>query len=211
MRATLLGAIGALLLIGGEAMAIEEPAYEVVETRATHELRRYAPMLVAEVELAGDFDDVGSEAFRILFQFISGENQSREEISMTAPVAQEPAGETIEMTAPVAQTPATDAQDRYRIHFVMPARYTRETLPVPTDPRITIRELPTRLVAARRYSGFWSEKSYRAQEAALLEALEAAGLEPTGPPSYARYNSPFSLWFLRRNEVLIPVAEAPES
>ena len=193
-----------ILILSSAAAAYEEPAYEVVKEFDAFELRQYAPYLVAEVEVEGGFDDVGSEAFRILVDFINGENRPQSKIDMTAPVTQEPAGEKIAMTAPVSQSPS-EAEGTYRIRFVMPASYTMETLPEPNDPRIEIREVPVRQVAARRYTGFWSERRFRAQETALLSALDAADYRPLGASIYARYNSPFALWFLRRNEVLVEV------
>lgn len=204
----------ALLLAGGDAMAIEEPEYEVVKTYPEFELRRYEPYLVAQTEIAGDFDGVGSQAFRILADYIFGRNRAQTKMEMTAPVSQKPAaeaGDRIAMTAPVTQQPASAVEaDSYWVSFVMPSGYTLETLPEPEDPRVQLREVPGRLMAARRYSGRWTEANYRENEAALLRALEEAGLEPSGAPVYARYNSPFSLWFLRRNEVLVEV-EAPDS
>ena len=107
------------------------------------------------------------------------------------------------MTAPVGQ----EARDgEWRITFVMPAKYTMDTLPRPLDERVVLRAEPGGLVAAIRYSGSWSRKRYLEQEAKLRSLLEERGLEATGEPVFARYNSPFALWFLRRNEVLIPVA-----
>jgi hypothetical protein len=128
-------------------------------------------------------------------------------MQMTAPVEQTPArarGERIAMTAPVVQSP-TAADGAYVFSFVMPAKYTLETLPEPLDERVRIREVPARLVAARRYSGSWSERRYRKNETALLDAVSDAGLEVIEAPTLARYNSPFTLWFLRRNEVLVEV------
>lgn len=195
------------LAIGGEALANEEPRYEVIERREDFELRRYEPHWIAEVEVTGDFDEVGVEAFRILAAYIGGQNRTAQEISMTAPVTQEPVGEEIAMTAPVTQSP-TGAEGTYAIAFAMPAAYTGETLPVPDDPRVAIRQVPGRLLAARRYSGFWREGNFRAQEASLLAAIAEAGYETIGPPVYARYDPPFKLWFLRRNEVLVEVRPA---
>ena len=196
------------LLVPAGAAAIDEPDYDVAETRGDFELRRYRPYLVAQTRVEGVFDDVGGDGFRVLFDYIRGANRAQQPIEMTAPVTQTPdeAGRPIEMTAPVTQTPIEGQPGRYVIGFVMPTGYTLETLPVPTDARVEIRAVPARLVAARRYSGFWSERRYREQEAALLDALEVAGLEPVGPPVYARYDSPFSLWFWRRNEVWVEVA-----
>ena len=192
-------------------MATEEPRHEVVMQFEVFELRHYAPQLLAETEVTGVFNDVGNEAFRILADFIFGNNRQQEKISMTAPVSQQPAGEKIAMNAPVAMTPkAGDAQrGTYVFSFVMPSRYTRETLPQPVDPRVRIREVPTKLMATRRYSGVWSEERYRENESILLQAVAQAGLQTVGRPVFARYNPPFTLWFLRRNEVLIEVSQEP--
>ena len=193
-------------------MAYEEPAFDVVREYEEFELRQYAPYLKAEIEVSGDFTAVGYQAFRVLADFISGKNRKEENISMTVPVNQQPleaAGEKIAMTVPVSQAPQSD-NGTYVFSFVMPAKYTQETLPKPIDPRIRIQEVPGKLMAVREYSGTWSEGNYRQNESILLKALNQAGLNSIGQPIFARYNSPFSLWFLRRNEVLIEVeANAP--
>lgn len=194
-------------------MATEEPAYEVVREGPVFELRRYQPQLLAETEVQGRFDKVGGKAFGILADYIFGNNQAAEKIAMTAPVTQRPAasdddqaGTRIEMTAPVTQRPAQADADSFIISFVMPERFTLETVPRPNDPRVTLREEPVRLMAVLRYAGGWGESKYRNHETQLLDAVRAAGLTPVGEPLYARYNSPFSLPFLRRNEVMVEVA-----
>lgn len=196
-------------------MAIEEPAYEVVRTFPEFELRRYPPYLVAETEVSGDFDGAGSQAFRILADYIFGNNRSSTKIEMTAPVNQRPAAgdsERIEMTAPVAQRPKSGTDGGiFVISFVMPSRFGLDSLPEPVDPRVQLREEAGGLMAVRRYSGRWTEARYRENEDALLRAVEEAGLQPAGAPVYARYNSPFSLWFMRRNEVMVPVAESADA
>lgn len=195
--------------IGGCATAIEEPHYDIERKYKDFELRRYRPYIVAETVVTGDFPEAGNKAFRILFDYISGKNRIKEEIQMTAPVKQKPAvtaGEKIEMTAPVTQSPQGKRENVYRISFVMPSQYTMETIPQPVDSRIRLRLIDGKLMAARIYSGSWSEERYRENEATLLSAVKAVGLSTIGAPVFARYNSPFTLWFLRRNEVLIEVA-----
>lgn len=211
---TRIGLAMLLAFLGGQVMATEEPAYEVVREGQGFELRRYEPQLLAETEVKGRFDKVGGNAFRILADYIFGNNQAAEKIAMTAPVTQRPkagkdekTGARIEMTAPVTQRAAGAESDSYVISFVMPARFTLDTVPRPDDPRVKLREVPGRLMAVLRYSGGWGEPRYRAHEAQLLEAVHAAGLTPIGEPIYARYNSPFSLPFLRRNEVMVEVAD----
>jgi hypothetical protein len=190
-------------LAGSEgAMAIEEAKYTVVEKDGAFELRQYEDHIVAETFVEGDFEEVGKVAFRRLYDYISGNNRKRQEIEMTAPVTQEADSQKIAMTAPVGQEPA---DGRWRITFVMPVEYTMETLPEPMDPEVALREEQGRWMAALRYSGTWSRKRYMERALELREWIETKGLQPLGEPVFARYNSPFMLWFLRRNEVLIPV------
>jgi effector-binding domain-containing protein len=192
-----------LFLCPRKLMAIEELQYRVLEKAGDFELRQYQPYIVAETIVEGSFQKVGNEGFRRLVAYIQGENRKRQALPMTAPVNQEAASEQIPLTAPVGQE---KAGGKWRITFVMPSSYTKKTLPEPLDPRIKLVEVPKTLMAAVRYSGFWNRSLYEAQENRLREFIRRKGLKITGPPIFARYNSPFMLWFLRRNEVLIPVA-----
>ncbi len=193
----------ALVVIGaGEAMAIEEAKYEVIKQENEFEVRDYATHVVAETVLEGNMTDAGNQAFRLLFRYISGGNQPRKKVEMTAPVSQQPAGQRIKMTAPVGQE---RVKEGWIVSFMMPGSYTLETLPQPEDPKVTLREVPARRMAAVRYSGFWSEKNYLEQKLKLESWIHKMGFTIAGEPVWARYNSPFTLWFLRRNEILIPV------
>lgn len=195
-----------LFMVHPIAMAIEEPDYVVVDTSAEFELRRYAPYLVAEVDVSGDFDEAGNSAFRTLASYIFGDNDSGSKMKMTAPVeARLPeSGERMAMTAPVTST--TGGVDNLTTFaFVMERRYTLETLPVPNNPIIRIREMPERTMAVRRYSGRWTQARYRQNLDVLKLALSKAGIKTIGDPVLARYNSPFSLPMLRRNEVMLEI------
>ena len=212
-------ALALILLTGVVAttvMAIEEPSYRVVQSFPAFELRQYAPYLVAETTVDAGFDQAGNRAFRILADYIFGNNRAKEKIQMTAPVTQQPAtggqspkGEQIEMTAPVTQRPAAvdtgTGADRYVLSFVMPRRFTLDTLPAPNDPRVKLGEEPARLMAVRQYSGSWTEASYRREEDKLMDAVRKQGYEAIGTPVYARFLWGFSLWFMRRNEVMVEV------
>jgi hypothetical protein len=192
------------ILTAGDAMATEKLAYRTIEQDGQFELRLIEPHVVAETFVEGDFESVGSEGFRRLVAYIGGANRTQARISMTAPVVQEPASEEIAMTAPAAQEMVGD---RYRITFLMPSKYTLETLPQPTDTRIRLRAEPMRSVAAIRYTGFWSRLRYDDHERRLREWIQRRGLEPVSEPVWARYDPPFMPWFLRRNEILIEVRE----
>ena len=189
------------------AMAIEEAAYKVVQKDSPFELRDYAPHILAETVVDGTLENAGNTAFSPLFRYISGANKSRGKVAMTAPVSQEQAAEKIPMTAPVGQQ---RVQNKWAISFMMPAGSTLESLPVPTNPQVTLRQVPARRMAAVRYSGTWSEKRYLEHLQELEAWLQKKGLIKTGDPVWARYNPPFTPWFMRRNEILIPVKGGAE-
>jgi hypothetical protein len=191
-----------LLLVVKSAMAIEKAKYTVLEKKDGFEIRKYDPQIVAETFVEGDLEKAGNEGFRRLYAYISGENTTKQSISMTAPVSQETGSKKIAMTAPVNQE---KKDNRWRITFLMPAEYTLETLPEPNDTRVRLAEESGRLMVAVKYSGTWSEEGYEENRALLEEYIQKRGLTKTGEPVWARYDPPFMPWFLRRNEVLIPV------
>ena len=187
----------------GTAMAVEEAQYQVIRTDDTIEIREYAPSIVAETVVNDDFESAGNRAFRKLFNYISGDNSTADKIAMTAPVTQqEKQSEKIAMTAPVGQRATPDG---WAVSFMMPASYTMETIPQPDDPAVVLRHIPEYRAVAIRYSGFWSEKNYAEQLEKLQAWISKNQLETTGPPVWARYNAPFTPWFMRRNEILVPI------
>lgn len=191
------------LVVASPAMAIEEAPFKPIETDGKFELREYAPYAVAETYVEGDFEDVGNEGFRRLVRYISGENRSAQSIAMKAPVEQANTGsQSIAMTAPVEQA---RAGDRWRIAFVLPSNLTLANAPQPNDERIAIKEMPPRLMASVRYSGTWSQSRYEENLAALRSYIAQKQWVATGEPVWARYNPPLMPWFMRRNEILIPV------
>lgn len=186
----------------GEAMAVEEAKFTVLQKRDAFELREYAPQVVAETIVQGDFSSVGNEAFQRLYGYISGKNRKSQSIPMTAPVNQEAMSEKIPMTAPVNQE---RFGNEWRIAFVMPAESRLIDLPTPLDSSVILREIPGRIMASLTYSGTWSKKRYDRHLEILKGHMKERGLKASGEPIFARYNPPFTPWFLRRNEVLIPV------
>ena len=185
-------------------MAVEQPSFRVLERDGAFELREYAPHLVAETSVQAGFEDAGSIAFRRLFRYISGDNTMQQKIAMTAPVTQSrSSGEKIAMTAPVTQVASGGG---YTVAFVVPSKYTADTVPQPDDPAIRIRAVPRQLIATWRYSGRWTPANYQEHESELRQAMASRQLKAIGEPILARYDPPFMPAFLRRNEVLIPVA-----
>lgn len=182
----------------------EQQPYDVVRTTPDFELRRYPEHVVAEAVVTGvSFEDAGSRAFRFLFGYITGENTARQSIEMTAPVVQSTSSR-IAMTAPVVQE---QQDDGYVVAFVLPAAMTEATAPVPARPEVTLRTVPERLVAVSRFSGRWTRVSWESHREELLAAVAAAGLVTVGQPRFARFDPPYTPWFLRRNEVIVDVAE----
>ncbi len=181
----------------------EQQPYETVRSVGAFELRSYPEHVVAETEVWGDFEGAGSRAFRYLFGYITGENVARQSIAMTAPVVQG-TSQRIAMTAPVVQTAS---QDKFTVAFVLPAEMSEASAPVPTRAEVVLRTVPPRLVAAARFTGRWSSSAYEKHRTALLVGLADAGLTPVGDAWFARFDPPFTPWFLRHNEVLVQVAE----
>lgn len=195
----------ALVLAIPAAMAVEQPSYTVLRQYPAFEIRRYEPQVVAEVTVEGNAEDAGNAGFRILAGYIFGKNKGGRTAPMTAPVTQTP--QKIAMTAPVAMAPA--APGAHTVRFVMPRGWRLDTLPEPEDRRIELREEPARTWAVIRYSGLWSEKRYREHLGKLKEAMAAESVAGYGEPVWARYDPPWTPWFMRRNEVWIETDPAP--
>ena len=201
----------ALLWIGlcwtSTLMATEEPKFETLRTDGRIEIRRYAPLIVAETWVDGDMASASGTGFRRIANYIFGENAR---IAMTVPVVAEPQqrAEKIAMTTPVTIEPQLDdsiafaSARRWRIHFVMPSQYTLATLPKPLNPEVQLREVPAKTFAALTYSGTTNEFITQEKGAELLEWLKVQKIEIIGSPQLARYNPPWTLPLLRRNEIL---------
>ena len=196
-------AMAAITFAGGCAVTIEKAEYTVVEKDRGFEIRDYAPHVVAETVVDGQLEEAGNKAFGRLFRYISGDNRAKDKIAMTAPVSQTPQAQKIAMTAPVGQQ---RVEGGWVVSFVMPAEHTMQTLPEPTDPQVKLRQVQAQRMAAVRYSGVWSEKRYLTHKQGLESWIETKKLKTTGEPVWARYNPPFTPWFMRRNEVLIAIA-----
>lgn len=204
MRVTKATSLLALALLAAPmpSHAIEEPAYEVIRNMGAVEVRQYAPYVVAEVLIAGSAAVAGSRAFPILAGYIFGKNKGENRLAMTAPVTQTAAPIKLAMTAPVTQSAAPGG---YLVQFVLPKGVTLATAPEPIDQRVTLRKVQPTRVAVIRYSGFWSDANYHQHLALLQETLQRAGVKWSGEPIYSRYNSPFTPWFLRRNEIWLQI------
>ncbi len=188
----------------------DEPVYEVLKRDGEFEIRAYQGAVAVEADMSGPDKTGANDAFRKLFKYISGYNSSESKIPMTAPVLKA-AGEKIAMTVPVLEVrrgPQSGSADENKVmQFFMPAGFSLQSTPKPRDPALKVLQLPARKLAVLRFSGFAKQKTLESKEAQLRQILRERHLEATGDALYAFYNAPFTLPFLRRNEVMIEVRE----
>jgi hypothetical protein len=193
-------------LLTGVALATEEPSYTSILQEAPFEIREYPALIAAEVTVSGERSEAASAGFRLLAGYIFGGNTRKQSIAMTAPVIQnESPNEKIAMTAPVTQS-ADPAG--WIIRFIMPASYTLDTLPTPNDPKVRLVPLPPKRFAVVRFSGLVDDNDVEQQTAVLRAFVAKQKLTAVGTPSLARYDPPWTLWFLRRNEIMLEVTSA---
>ena len=192
-------------------MAAEEPIYTVLSQMDDFELRRYDKQLVAQTLVSGDQDSASREGFKVLADYIFGNNTAptggSSKISMTAPVTMQPnnkksdsESQKIAMTAPVSMQ---QDDGKWRVQFTMPSKYTMQTLPKPNNPNITITEVPAQTYGVIKFSGLAGSKKVATKTEELQSWMQIQNLTITGEPELARYNPPWTLPFLRRNEVMI--------
>jgi len=194
-----------LFITSFNAMAIEEPEFISIEKKDAFEIREYQPKLIAQVLVNGTFDSASSKGFRLLADFIFGYNKTNEgskKIDMTAPVVSRDAAEKIDMTAPVI---SEETEKGWYVSFNMPKQFTKETLPVPNNPEVKIIEVPSEKYAVITFSGLVREKKYAEMLNLLNEEMKKRNIDPKGPAILARYNPPWTLPFLRRNELMFRI------
>ncbi|MGC9270603.1 SOUL family heme-binding protein [Acidiphilium sp.] len=182
-----------------------EPKYTVISTVGPVQIRHYDERIAAETTITGSVEHARYQGFRRLAGYIFGANRTRTKIAMTAPVAQS-ASQTIAMTAPVAQTQT--AAGAWTIQFFMPAHFTMETLPVPNDPSVHLVTVPAETYAALRFSGLPNPSAVAREQSRLLALLKSSPWTPVGEPTAWFYDPPWTLPFLRRNEVAVKVVKS---
>lgn len=197
--AVLLWTLGSYLVVRN----IEEPKYTVLEKKAGYEIREYAPYIVAKTTVTGSYNEATSKGFSLIADYIFGNNTKKESIAMTAPVIEKPASEKIAMTVPVLEIDSKNGERT--ISFVLPSKYTLETLPQPNNPVVTLSEVPARKVAALTFTWYATASRMEAKKELLQGYLKRDNLTPAGDAETARYNPPLSMPLLLRNEILIPV------
>ena len=205
---TMITSIIALILIvgvlAGPVMSnVEKPDYKVIQSEQNIEIRQYEPMIIAEVEVDGKREDAIRDGFRLLADYIFGNNTVQQLISMTAPVEQKE-NQKIAMTAPVQQQSMGKS---WRMSFVMPSKYRLDSLPVPNNNRVRLKEILTKKFVVIEFSGTNSNENVTKHENQLMNYIEANQINIIGSPKYAFYNAPWTLPFLRRNEVMIEIKQ----
>lgn len=191
-------------------MATEEPAFTVSQKEGDFEVRSYPTLVAAQVSVSGTRDEASNAGFKLLAGYIFGGNTRKQSIAMTAPVVQAPSqaqggSEKIAMTAPVIQSAAPGQAGAWTVRFIMPSSYTLDTLPTPNDAKVQLMQLPPARFAAVTFSGLAREEDVALRTAELNNYLTTHRLRAAGQPALARYNPPWTPWFMRRNEVLIPL------
>ena len=197
---------------------VEESKYTLLSEADDYEIREYASYIIAETTISGaeNRDEAARKGFPIIAGYIFGNNTKKDRIAMTVPVnTEEGTSEKIAMTAPVntekiAMTVPVNTQEEsgsgaYKISFVMPSKYTLETLPEPNDKQVELREVSAHKVAVRTFSWTTTESAFKKHEAELLEALRRDEVETVGAVNVARYNMPWTIPFMLRSEVQIEV------
>jgi len=203
---TMITSIIALILIvgvlAGPVMSdVEKPDYKVIQSEQNIEIRQYEPMIIAEVEVDGKREDAIGDGFRLLADYIFGNNTVQQVISMTAPVQQKE-NQNIAMTAPVQQQSTGKS---WRMSFVMPSKYSMDSLPVPNNNRVRLKGILAKKFVVIEFSGTNSNENVTEHENQLMNYIEENQIKINDSPKYAFYNPPWSLPFLRRNEVMIEI------
>lgn len=190
---------------------LEEPAHKVLEKDKSFEIREYAPVIIAEVTVHGDMQNAGNQGFRMVADYIFGNNikqDKSEKIAMTVPVSMTPnnpeTSQKIAMTAPVTLGNSTTT-DEWKLNFFMPREYTMETLPKPINDAVKIKEAPGKTCAVVGFSGICWDSTIKEKSEELQQWMARHNLRPQGPFQLARYNPPWTLPFLRRNEILFEI------
>ncbi len=210
MKHALIGLIFSVFWIGTPAMATEQPSYTASQQSGPIEVRQYGAMVAAEVSVAGDRETASSAGFRALAGYIFGGNSGKKSIAMTAPVVQAQAqgqnqakGQSIAMTAPVMQS--GDGKE-WTVRFIMPKAMTLQNLPTPNNPQVKLVPLKPASFAAIRFSGMAREADIQRQTKLLQDYMAARSMKAAGPASLARYDPPWTPSMMRRNEIMIPIA-----
>ncbi len=175
------------ILVGPIMSNVEKPKYHVISSQENIEIRKYNPMIIALVEVQGERKEAIKGGFKILADYIFGNNKSKEDIPMTAPVRQQ------------------KFQENWQISFIMPSEYNMETLPQPNNKNISLKELPSKKYIVINFSGMISDQNITLNEEKLKKYIFENEIQSLSTPIYAFYNPPWTLSFMRRNEIMMEI------
>jgi hypothetical protein len=208
------------LLLGyaalGPAMSnVEKPQYQLISEQGNIQIREYNPSIVAEVQVQGEREEAISQGFRLLADYIFGNNKVEQDIAMTAPVTQQ-SGQKIAMTAPVTQRSSQKIEmtapvkqqgldGTWKVNFTMPSKYSMNTLPKPNNEKVTLHQVSSKKYIVIKFSGMGSNKNLASHEKELQEYISKNKIQTLSEPIYAFYNPPWTLAFLRHNEIMIEI------
>jgi effector-binding domain-containing protein len=205
MRYLFLASIIFINIFFNPVMATEEPNFKLISEEGDFQIREYDPKIIAQVEVAGNFDEASSKGFKLLADYIFGNNileGGSQKISMTTPVEMSPLAENLLITSPVMDD---QVNDKWLINFVMPHEYSLDTLPKPNNPQVNIIEVPKEKYAVIVFSGLVREHSYAEKAELLSNYLNENSFKQHGNIKIARYNPPWTLPFFRRNELMVRI------
>jgi DNA gyrase inhibitor GyrI len=180
----------------------DEPSYQVLNDYGHIQIRQYPALVIAQTEVNADYKNSSGQGFQRLAGYIFGNNKKQQKLAMTAPVIQEQHAETMAMTAPVIQQKSGGI---WLMAFVLPTGYSVASAPIPLDPTVLIKEIPSKKIAVIQYSGSLSEQGIEEKSEELKNWLSKQGYKAISTPRSAAYDPPWTLAFLRRNEIHIDV------
>lgn len=201
---SIIAIIGLGVIFAGPVMSsVENPKYKVISKDGDIEIRKYESMLIAEVEVAGERKEAINQGFKLLADYIFGNNLVKSKIAMTAPVEQQSA--KIAMTAPVEQSAGVGGV--WKVNFIMPAEYNLDNLPKPVNDMVRIVEIPAKQYIVIKFSGTNTDANVLKHEEKLREYISNNSLTTRGSAKYAFYNPPWTLPIMRRNEVMLELVK----
>ena len=163
-------------------MANEEAKYDVVKSNEIYEIRKYSDRLAVQALNTNE-----NNSFRKLFNYISGDNETNEEIKMTIPVTQ------------------MENKGNMTMQFYLPSKFNKDNVPYPSSSDVKIVNIEGGYYAVIRYSGRASNKNFIKHKEILENELKKDNILISGSAIKASYNSPFTLPMLKRNEAMFIV------
>ncbi len=186
---TIAGVVVITAVAWGPIMSnVEQAKYKVISKNGAFEIREYEPHIIAQVSVEGERQDAINTGFKMIADYIFGNNAQYSKVAMTAPVIQQKSGE------------------KWNVQFVMPERYSLSTLPTPNDESVKLHEVGSKTYGVIRFSGVADAGNINRHNDELNAQLKMKKLTPLSPAKYAFYNPPWTLPFMRRNEVMIEIA-----